>query len=305
MADYRHVKSDVHRALESFHGPGPVARRAITAADRVPAIGAAVKYFAYRMHGRDLARPIKQFSRKWLRGRSLAADHLRIHASGEVYMRVAQAEDLFDRLLRVVGFRRFHLTLSHLWPYVEYVVESRVESAQQTMNMLRARQSRAATRAERRACRAAIREERAKCRRARFLIFVLRRALARPLYKAAGLDMPPSSRALLEIAREVLPTLRPHGELAIYVGEALRELRAGVDLFVSLAPAGCMVTSMAEMLTPRILQAAGGNPGRIQSLFSADGDINDELLQLALLKALGPERSWQAADSGDTATASL
>jgi hypothetical protein len=83
-------------------------------------------------------------------------------------------------------------------------------------------------------------------------------------------------------------TLRPHGELALYLGEALQELRDGVDLFLSAAPAGCMVTSMGELLTPRILRAVPDVRGRIQSLFSADGDINGELLEIALLKAVGP-----------------
>jgi hypothetical protein len=96
--------------------------------------------------------------------------------------------------------------------------------------------------------------------------------------------MPPPPRELLHAARAVLPTLRPHGELALYVGEALIELRGGVDLVLNLAPSGCMVSSMGEVLTPAILRAAGGAGGRIQSLFSADGGIDDELLEVALLK---------------------
>jgi hypothetical protein len=112
--------------------------------------------------------------------------------------------------------------------------------------------------------------------------------LARPLYRAAGLPLPPTSRALLDEARDVLPTLRPHGELGLYIGEALDELRGGADLFLSLAPSGCMVTSMGEVLTPAVIQAAGPVHGRIQSLFSADGDIDEELLALAVLKVQGP-----------------
>jgi hypothetical protein len=48
-----------------------------------------------------------------------------------------------------------------------------------------------------------------------------------------------------------------------------------------------MVTSMGEVMTPKLQQAGAG---RIQSLFSADGDVDEELLGLALLRALGPER---------------
>jgi hypothetical protein len=60
-----------------------------------------------------------------------------------------------------------------------------------------------------------------------------------------------------------------------------------VDVFLSVAPTGCMVTSMGEVMTPKLQQAGAG---RIQSLFSADGDVDEELLGLALLRALGPER---------------
>ena len=74
---------------------------------------------------------------------------------------------------------------------------------------------------------------------------------------------------------------------------------------MSLAPVGCMVTSMGEMLTTRILQAAGDLRGCIQSLFSFDGDINDELLELALLKPMGPERFCYGLNREDSATASL
>jgi hypothetical protein len=113
--------------------------------------------------------------------------------------------------------------------------------------------------------------------------------VARPLYSAAGLELPDRPRHLLETARELLPTLRPHGELGLYIGEALLELRAGVDLFLSAAPTGCMVTSMGEVLTPRILDAAGR--GRIQSLFSPDGEVDEELLALSVLRVIGPERA--------------
>ena len=118
--------------------------------------------------------------------------------------------------------------------------------------------------------------------------WLFRHVLARPLYRAAGVHLPASPRRLLDEAREVLPTLRPHGELALYVGEVLMELRAGVDIFLSLAPAGCMVTAMGDVLTPRLQQLAGAVQGRIQSLFSADGEIDEDLLALALLKARGP-----------------
>lgn len=122
---------------------------------------------------------------------------------------------------------------------------------------------------------------------------MLRHLLAAPLYKAANLQMPPASIEVLKASKALLPTLRPLGELAPYVGEALIELRREVDLFLNVSPNGCMVSSMGEVLTPSIMQAADIKSGRIQNLFSADGDVNQELLTMAVLKAMGPERYYQ------------
>jgi len=294
LAAHRSLKREVYGALESFKGPGAPGRGAIAATRNVPGLGTAVKYFAYRLHGRDLARPMARFARTWIRGRSLAPDHLHLHATGEVYMRIAQAEDLFNRLLRLTGFRQFAFTLSPLWAYFEYLPEFEVERGREAQATLHQTLARAASPVERGAATAAMRQGRLKLRQWRLRGWWLRHGIARPLYRAAGLPLPPSPRRLLDEAREVLPTLRPHGELALYVGEALLELRAGVDVLFSLAPAGCMVTSMGEVLTPRLQQAAGQSRGRIQSLFSADGDIDEELLSQALLRARGPGSSRAA-----------
>lgn len=289
LADLGALKSELYAALERFSGPGPAARRWLRAVGERPAVGTAVKYFAYRIHGRDLLGPIARFARRWIRGRPPAPGALRIVVSGETYMRVAQAEEIFRGLLSVVGFRRFTLEASPLWSYLDSVPEERVERALHDLRFLRARRRRS-TGDEARACDAEIRAARERLRRARKLGFMLRSLVARPLYRAAGLHLPPPNRQFLEAARELIPTLRPYGEIASYVGEALSELREGADVIFAVAPAGCMVMSMGEVMTPRIERAAGDVRGRIQALFSAEGDVDREVLSLALLKALGPER---------------
>jgi len=97
----------------------------------------------------------------------------------------------------------------------------------------------------------------------------------------------------MRVTRELLPTLRPLSEIATYAGEAIGELRHGADLVLNVAPNGCMVATMGEALTPAITHAAGEKVGRVQHLFSADGDVNEELLTLALLKSMGPERYYR------------
>jgi hypothetical protein len=117
---------------------------------------------------------------------------------------------------------------------------------------------------------------------------VLRNLLAKPLYEAAGLTLPKAAAETMEVAKEVLPTLRPIGELGPYAGEVILGLREGHDVFLNVAPTGCMVSTMGQVFAPRLRAAAAGE-GRIQHLFSADGEVNAETLALAMLKRLGPE----------------
>lgn len=74
------------------------------------------------------------------------------------------------------------------------------------------------------------------------------------------------------------------------------ELRSGTDILLNVAPNGCLVAEMGEILTPCINRGDGAEHGRIQNLFSADGDVNEELLTLALLKTLGPERYYSRSE---------
>jgi predicted nucleotide-binding protein (sugar kinase/HSP70/actin superfamily) len=105
--------------------------------------------------------------------------------------------------------------------------------------------------------------------------------------------MPPATSQILEVSRELLPTYRPIGELAPYIGEALAGLRHGVDVVLNVAPNGCMVSTMGEVMTPSIMHTADVGSGRIQTLLSSEGDIDAEALTLAVLKATGPQRYYQ------------
>ena len=92
--------------------------------------------------------------------------------------------------------------------------------------------------------------------------------------------------------------MRPIGELLPYIGEVAHELRGGAQIVLNVAPQGCMVSSMGELLTPVIHKLEPGSAeGRIQHLFSAEGDIDEELLLLAVLKSLGPERFYTRASA--------
>jgi activator of 2-hydroxyglutaryl-CoA dehydratase/predicted nucleotide-binding protein (sugar kinase/HSP70/actin superfamily) len=278
-ADYLRLKEEIFTAIEAFSGPGPVGRAL------AGAIGAPAKLFAYRLHDRRLTAPIRRFAERWLKGREPAGRPLHIHVTGEVYMRVAQAEEIFRSLLGILGFGRFRLEVAPVWGYLEYLVEEAAGDAREAESLAVAGLAREGASPE---GRRALKDIRRKLRRIEMSRWMLRHLIARPLYRAAGLAMPVPAAEAMEIAREVLPTLRPIGELAPYIGEILIGLRGGGDLFLNVAPTGCMVSAMGQVFSPRLRQVGGGE-GRIQHLFSADGEVNDEILSLAVLKSLGPE----------------
>ena len=260
-----------------------------------PVLGTAVKYFGYRLYARDLQRALRRFARKWiLPRRADGAEPIRIFVEGEAYMRTAQVEEIFRILLKTLGFRRFRLDYSPLWIYLAYLLEEEHITRREAVRLAEDRLRYDGV-DNRELLQQAVRDNGKAASRVEGMRFVFSRVLARPLYKAAGLPMPEPMTEVLAAAREVMPTLRPYGELAPYVGEALHKLRDGVDLFLNVAPEGCMVSSMGEVMTPSILQAAGDTRGKIQNIFSANGEVDEELLTLALLKALGPESYYRKA----------
>lgn len=294
LADYRALKEELFRSLESFRGPHPAGRALLRRLVGAPPLAALVRYFAYRLDGRDLKQSLRRFARKWPGIHQPAGRRVEIVLTGEAYMRVAQAEDIFHALLAELGFGRFHLDYAPIWSYVEFLLEAQILEDREALDRLRAGGGAAAAT---RACRARIREARA-------LSFAMRHLVAAPLYRAAGLPLPPAAARMLHTTRELLPTQRPLSEIATYAGEAIDALRQGADLILNVAPSGCMVASMGEALTPAIAAAARGAQGRIQHLFSADGEVDAELLALALLKTLGPEPGNQPA-AGSRAPAAV
>jgi hypothetical protein len=293
LQDFEVLRTDLYRLLESFHGPGPAWRRVLAAAAGTGPLLPALKVLAYGLRSSALQRRLREFARRWPAvdpadpSRAGAAERLSVAISGEVYMRVSQAEEIFRALLSELGFQRLHLTVSPIWAYAEYLIDEALEAQRDALQRADSGQ-RLGLPGDWDSVRAQAHKVQ---RQAEGWRFVLRRVIAHRLYAAAQLPMPPSTRRLFEQSRAVLPTARPIGELVTYIGEALAELHEGADIVLNVAPQGCMVSSMGELLTPEIENLADqAHGGRIQHLFSAEGDVNEELLTLAVLKSLGPER---------------
>jgi activator of 2-hydroxyglutaryl-CoA dehydratase/predicted nucleotide-binding protein (sugar kinase/HSP70/actin superfamily) len=293
IADFRKLKMEIYRLLESYHGPGKTSRKILKLLGDNSRVATLLKYFLYRIHGREFKHPLKRFVSRWKIQQPLPDDLLRIWISGEGYMRVAQSENIFRSLLSTLGYKRFNLQVTPLMSFMEYLLDEAELNALATLETMEAAAKRESDSLSGRHETSSVKMQKDKLEMIKRLRYMLRHLLAAPLYKAARLQMPPASIEMIEASKALLPTLRPLGELAPYVGEALIELRHEVDLFLNVGPNGCMVSSMGEVLTPSIMQAKGIKSGRIQNLFSADGDVNQGLLTMAVLKAMGPERYYQ------------
>ncbi len=55
-----------------------------------------------------------------------------------------------------------------------------------------------------------------------------------------------------------------------------------------------MVASMGEILSPKMLQLVHNKKARIQHLFTTEGEINEDMLRLSLLKILKPEHYYSS-----------
>jgi len=286
--EFRQLQATIYGLLQSFHGPGRTAGKLLRLLERHPLAGLPVRFMAYRMHGREFVRPLRRFARRWVGARPRRGDRLRIVVSGEGYMRLAQAETIFRILLSELGFGRFQLDVTPVLSYLELILE---EAAERSRNELQAAGSRAARNGGRDST---ADREKHKLRTVGLLRFLLRKVLARPLYRACGLQMPAPTSRMVETSRELLPTYRPLGEFAPYLGEALEELRHGTDVLLNVAPGGCLTSLMGEVMTPCIMHRAGDSGGRIQTLLSTEGDVDEEALTLAVLKATGPRRYYRS-----------
>lgn len=306
--DYIKLKDNIYEILEKKTKPGPtILSLAKQIGQKSLVAGAIFKYFGYGLyHNNGLRKVLKKFARKWIKnaGKKIRlcpirngarlkgdirmsricsagppkANNVKIHLEGEAYMRVAQVQEIFNALVDALGFNAFQITYSPLWCYLELLLEFAILECQDEIDLSRQPKE--------------IKEKRKLISLAKKAVKILRQTLAAPLYRAARVEMPDPMNRVLNYSRQILPSLKPHGELPPYLGEAILKIKEGADLFLNIAPEGCMVSSMAQLFSPAILKSSG-RQARIQDLFTLNGEINEEQLKTALLKTLGPERYYR------------
>ncbi len=296
MEDYRELKEAIGRQIEFGAPPGAAARRLVAGVSRsCPPLAGPAKYFGYGLwHNFGLRRLFRSFAGRWVvpagRDGGNGAQPIRIHLDGEVYMRTSQAETILHLLTGYLGFGAFEMTLAPTWCYFEALLFARLLDARARIADLEGERGGSST--DRRRVDKKKADQQRIVRDTERTIGRLRNLLARPLYAAAGVCMPHPMREVYAAAEPIIPTGKPYGELVPFTGEAVLKCREGVDLILNIAPQGCMVSGMGQMLLPSIL-AQGGATGRttIASLSSRDGEVDEEQLRLALLRALGEKWS--------------
>jgi activator of 2-hydroxyglutaryl-CoA dehydratase/predicted nucleotide-binding protein (sugar kinase/HSP70/actin superfamily) len=226
-------------------------------------------------------------------GRRRQNNKLKIYVDGEVYLRIAQVEEIFKFLVDTLGFGSFELNYSPLWAYLEYILETRIPLAERDISIYEDKLKHTDETREKARLMNLIKKKKRLVKDTTRTLENFRNVLAAPLYNAAGIEMPHQIKNLFSTAKPVLPTFKPTGELVPFVGEAITQLNDGTDLVLNVAPEGCMVALMGEMLGTKIMELVSNKNARIQHLFTAEGEINEELLRLSLLRLLGPEKFYQ------------
>jgi len=296
--EYVKLKKEIYETIEYNMKPGRITQNIVDQIEsKIPWLSGIAKYIGYGFYNNNGLRNIfRKFERKWNRNseneKIVVDDKIKIHVEGEVYLRIAQLEEIQKMLIDTLGYNSFHLDYSPMWTYFDYMLEQRIVLAEVEIQKYRGKMNDIGTNGEVLILLQNIQNEKNKIKDASSTSGTLRNILARPLYQAAGLKMPHEIKEDIKEARLVLPTLKPEGELIPYVGAAISEIAEGTDLILNIAPEGCMVASMGEMLTPKVLQMTNNKKARIQYLSTTEGEINDDLLSLALLKNLGPENYY-------------
>jgi len=287
--DYRGLQDAIRRQIEHKAPPGKAARHAVDVICRqYPALAPAAKYLGYGLwHNFGLRKILRHFAASWIfpriKARGQKRSLMRIHLDGEIYMRTSQSGEILRLLLQYLGFGTFAMTMTPTWSFFEAVLHTRMLAAEERIADLDL-----ASHANDPLAAGEKKRQRMIVNDAAKTIGNLRNLLARPLYDAAGIDMPHAMRDVYAAAAPVIPTAKPYGELVPFVGEAILRCRENVDLILNLSPEGCMVSGMGDMLIPSIsAQAGAGSRTAIVSLFSREGEVQEDQLRLALLKAPG------------------
>ncbi len=255
-----------------------------------------VKYFTYWIYNNNwLSKAIKKFVKKWDNLGDLEQDHIKIHVEWEAYMRVAQINDIFRSTLNILWLGKFEMDYSPIWSYVEYLIVIWEYDLNKEIDIL---EKNLITSTKDNNLKKAILEKKWKIKSLKNIHYFVRNILAKPLYDSANIKMPENMDNVLESAKKLISSLKPDWELSPYVWEALVKLWQGTDLFLNIAPEGCMVSTMGELMNKVILSFSKKSSNitknqSIETLLSSHWEFDEWKYETILLKLLWPEKFYK------------
>ncbi|MFA6072939.1 MAG: acyl-CoA dehydratase activase-related protein [Candidatus Woesearchaeota archaeon] len=291
MKDYTTMKNQMFELMETSLEPN---KRLLNISNKISKgskhLGFVGKYFAYGLHNNNGFRKIiKSFSNKWLKKQN--RPKIKIHVEGEAYIRVAQIEEIFKETVDLIGLGSFEMTYSPLWSYLELLLEENLNTIQSELKLFEQLIISTQDKTKLSELKELIKSKKKDLKNIINFKQLLRKILVNPIYSAARIDPPHEISHTLHNAKKIVSSLKPHGELPPYIGEALAKSEEGYDLFLNVAPESCMISSMGQSFTEPILNMTNKKM-RIQGLFTLNGEVDKEKLELALLKTSGPEKFY-------------
>ena len=268
--DFLKLKGLIYKKFENIRPNKKIVNALKKNKDKNP-LNWVIKYFGYGLYNNNgFRRMFQDFSRKWIKN---PQNRLKIHIEGEAYMRIAQLDDIFRYTIDSIGFQSFKMTHTPLWCYLELLMEEEKNILNENINLSKGNSK--------------VNKE--KIKKINLLIWLLRNILAKPLYNSAQIEVPHKMSKVLENTKKhFIPSLKPYGELPAYLGEAILKINEGYDLFFNVAPEGCMVSSMGECFSS-VLNGTFDQKTRVQELFSLNGEVDVDQIQISLLKIMKPE----------------
>ncbi len=186
-----------------------------------------------------LREALDTFRHKWM-PTSNHHDRITIYVTGEGYIRKAQIDEMFKTLIDLLGFDSFNLAYAPLWSYLDLLVEDRNLMARDEIRLTQETLNRIDDVKHKKVLKKKVRTLKHTITKNTMMAKYVKKLLAEPLYQAAGIEMPHDMDRLYEKARDLIPTLKPSGELLPYLAEALTSLQ-DVDLLLNVAPEGCLI----------------------------------------------------------------
>jgi len=207
--EFQALKAEIVQVFENIQ-PSKLSQKLDELTDEVKPLQMMIRYFTFGIYNNNgLRKKLSRFAKKWIQRKDRTErKRLNVHIDGELYMRIAQSADIFKAMVDAIGFDSFDVTNTPLFGLYEYIIleqkmiaEDRIKQAEESAKFVEPQ--------ERGRYEKTVERNKKVVKSCATVIAMIRKMLAEPLYKAAGLEAPHSLAETLEVAKEILPNRKP------------------------------------------------------------------------------------------------